>query len=158
MYNAVPTSCQDLRRLMRMPLHVHTHLTVSLYLIIQLCSLPVPNGQSTVRISGYDITHVRRKVHATRITGDHVATKHFFTLPPEVGVRLHDFDLVVHWLEGQVATVPGKGHWRHGVLLGICQVLEVNGNIPFPGSNTLVVRCTYETFVVIYKCNCVDST
>ena len=39
---------------------------------------------------------------------------------------------------------------------GIGDVLEIDGNVPLPNTNRLVVRSRYEAAVVVNESNCID--
>ena len=169
-----------------MPLDVHAHLAMSFDALEQVCALPVPDDEATLCIARYDVAHVRREVDAACVAGHLVALEDLLALPAKVGVRLHDLDLIVHGLEGQVLAVARQRHRRHRVHRRVGNVLEIDRNVPllsaveknnrlskstlsnikkrkspillpFPSSNTLVVGSGHYALVTVHECDRVNS-
>lgn len=131
MNHAIPATWQYFWRFMWMPFDVHAHLCVRFNSFEYSRRFPIPNNDSSIRIARYHIAHVGRKVHATSVARHQMTAKHFFILPSKVGIGLHDFYLIVHGLERQVASIVRQSHGWHRVHWWICQIFEVNRNIPF---------------------------
>lgn len=147
-------------------------------------TLPVPEDDVSLTISTGDVSTIWRESNLTSVSGNSVASEALLSVLTESVGRV-DENLVVERLSGKVlfckarakattrlkfsietqmdhvrkdqqtAWVDGDG-W-HRVHIGLSNVLDNDGNVVVPSSNTLVVRGSDEPSVFVDESDGVDG-
>jgi len=80
---AVPAGGGDFGCFVGMPESGDANFLVGFKFRIQFGGFPVPNEKFSVGVAGNEISHIWRKVDATRVSGDHVTFERLLPVPFE---------------------------------------------------------------------------
>eukprot|EP00041_Stephanoeca_diplocostata_P030715 m.936751 g.936751 ORF g.936751 m.936751 type:complete len:616 (+) comp23811_c0_seq5:2954-4801(+) len=155
---SVPRCCHNLGRRVWVPLAVYGHLIVRLNFSKSLGCLPVPDDKVAVTVPANNIRAVGRHVQATGVARPQVPLEGFLCVLLVAGVGAKSHDAVVQRLQNHPLLVRMQRHLGHRAHAWIGNVLHVDGNVPFPHADALVVRGRHHASPFLDKRDRVDRT
>ena len=145
---AIPSTRNNLTGLMWQPDTPDTDSIVRLEPLVHLRRLPVPYEATAVRVPGNQIGVVGGEVGLARVPGHHVTLKHLLAVVAQLLGGEYG-DLIVHGLASEPFTGAAERARGDGVHAGVGDVLAVDGDVPVPHTQGLVVRGGDETVVAL---------
>lgn len=142
---------------MRVPERADAHVLVRLEARQQLRSLPVPDEELTVGVTGDQVTvikkirlvlgiiikgdlpHVWGECRLTGIPCDHMSREDLLLVELEAIHARKGLYLIVHTLTGEPLAVGGGSYCRYRMHRRVGDVLDVHGNVPVPNPQGLVI-------------------